>query len=105
MKYIPVNELWPIVNYPFMQFYLMLFDGSMQIVVWRFLNKSHGSGVLGTKKMLLWIVIVQYIPRSVRILPLFSELKKTVGVITETAWAGAAYYLVWFVLAGHVSFF
>ncbi|XP_024973087.1 putative cyclic nucleotide-gated ion channel 7 isoform X1 [Cynara cardunculus var. scolymus] len=73
-----------------------------QIVVWRFLHRSKGTGVLGTKKALLWIVIVQYIPRSVRILPLFSELKKTVGVITETAWAGAAYYLVWFVLAGHI---
>ncbi|XP_023761868.1 probable cyclic nucleotide-gated ion channel 5 [Lactuca sativa] len=73
-----------------------------QIVVWRFLQNDHGSGVLGTKKILLWIVIVQYIPRSLRILPLFSELKKTVGVITETAWAGAAYYLVWFVLAGHI---
>ncbi|KAI3684362.1 hypothetical protein L6452_33585 [Arctium lappa] len=73
-----------------------------QIVVWRFLHRSKGTGVLGTKKALLWIVIVQYIPRSLRILPLFSELKKTVGVITETAWAGAAYYLVWFVLAGHI---
>ncbi|XP_071685592.1 putative cyclic nucleotide-gated ion channel 8 [Rutidosis leptorrhynchoides] len=73
-----------------------------QIVVWRFFHQSHGSGVLGTKNILLWIVIVQYIPRSVRILPLFSELKKTVGVITETAWAGAVYYLVWFVLAGHI---
>lgn len=73
-----------------------------QVVVWRFLHKSHGSGVMGTKRILLWIVIVQYIPRSFRILPLFSELKKTVGVITETAWAGAAYYLVWFVLAGHI---
>ncbi|KAJ0785311.1 putative cyclic nucleotide-binding domain, Ion transport domain, rmlC-like jelly roll [Helianthus annuus] len=73
-----------------------------QIVVWRFLHRSHGSAVLGTKNFLFWIVIVQYIPRSIRILPLFSELKKTVGVITETAWAGAAYYLVWFVLAGHI---
>ncbi|KAI7735719.1 hypothetical protein M8C21_010883, partial [Ambrosia artemisiifolia] len=73
-----------------------------QIVVWRFLHESHGSGVLATKNVLFWIVIVQYIPRSIRILPLFSELKKTVGVITETAWAGAAYYLVWFVLAGHI---
>ncbi|KAJ9559654.1 hypothetical protein OSB04_004814 [Centaurea solstitialis] len=75
-----------------------------QIVVWRFLHRSKGTGVLGTKKALLWIVIVQYIPRSFRILPLFSELKKTVGVITETAWAGAAYYLVWFVLAGHIIY-
>ncbi|PWA47053.1 cyclic nucleotide gated channel 8 [Artemisia annua] len=74
----------------------------VEIVVWRFLHKSHGSGVMGTKRILLLIVIVQYIPRSFRILPLFSELKKTVGVITETAWAGAAYYLVWFVLAGHI---
>lgn len=73
-----------------------------QIVVWRFLHHSTGSNVLATKRALFWIVICQYIPRSLRILPLFSELKKTVGVLTETAWAGAAYYLVWFVLASHV---
>jgi cyclic nucleotide gated channel len=37
--------------------------------------------------------------------PLTSELKRTSGVFAETAWAGAAYYLLLFMLASHVSLF
>ncbi|KAG6495900.1 hypothetical protein ZIOFF_043730 [Zingiber officinale] len=35
------------------------------------------------------------------VLPL-PQLKRTAGVFAETAWAGAAYYLLWFMLACHV---
>lgn len=75
----------------------------LQIVVWRFLHRAKGSDVLGTKQALVIIVFIQYIPRFVRFIPLTSELKKTAGVFAETAWAGAAYYLLWFLLASHVS--
>jgi cyclic nucleotide gated channel len=37
--------------------------------------------------------------------PLTSELKRTAGVFAETAWAGAAYYLMLYMLASHVSGF
>ncbi|KAL6493909.1 putative cyclic nucleotide-gated ion channel 8 [Orobanche gracilis] len=73
-----------------------------QIVVWRFLHGAQDSDVLGTKRALVIIVFLQYIPRFVRFVPLSSELKKTAGVFAETAWAGAAYYLLWFLLASHV---
>ncbi|KAL8500652.1 hypothetical protein ACS0TY_020289 [Phlomoides rotata] len=73
-----------------------------QIVVWRFLRGAEESDVLGTKKALVIIVFLQYIPRFVRFIPLTSELKKSQGVFAETAWAGAAYYLLWFMLASHV---
>ncbi|EPS59341.1 hypothetical protein M569_15467, partial [Genlisea aurea] len=73
-----------------------------QIVVWRFLYRSEGTDVLGTKEALVIIVFVQYIPRFLRFVPLTSELKKSAGVFAETAWAGAAYYLLWFMLASHV---
>ncbi|GJN26254.1 hypothetical protein PR202_gb14172 [Eleusine coracana subsp. coracana] len=43
----------------------------------------------------------QYIPRLLRIIPVTADLKRTAGVFIETAWAGAAYYLLWFMLAGH----
>ncbi|TVU16308.1 hypothetical protein EJB05_39865 [Eragrostis curvula] len=43
----------------------------------------------------------QYIPRLLRIIPVTSDLKRTAGVFIETAWAGAAYYLLWFMMAGH----
>lgn len=74
-------------------------------MVARYLDGSKGSDVLGTKKALVVIIILQYIPRFLRFVPLSSDLKKTAGVFAETAWAGAAYYLLWFVLASHVSNF
>ncbi|KAK8967854.1 putative cyclic nucleotide-gated ion channel 5 [Platanthera guangdongensis] len=73
-----------------------------QIVVWRFLQRSKGYDVLATKNILLFLILLQYIPRFIRILPLTSELKRTAGVFAETAWAGAAYYLLWFLLASHI---
>ncbi|CAL5374665.1 unnamed protein product [Camellia sinensis] len=71
------------------------------IVVWSFLQRSKGSDVLATKQALLFIILLQYIPRFVRILPLTSELKRTSGVFAETAWAGAVYYLLLYMLASH----
>ncbi|KAA8522863.1 hypothetical protein F0562_009286 [Nyssa sinensis] len=73
-----------------------------QIVVWRFLQRSKGSDVLATKQALLYIILLQYIPRFARILPLTSELKRTAGVFAETAWAGAVYYLLLYMLASHI---
>ncbi|KAG9447572.1 hypothetical protein H6P81_013700 [Aristolochia fimbriata] len=73
-----------------------------QIVVWRFLQRSKASDILATKNALLFIILLQYIPRFLRIIPLISELKRTAGVFAETAWAGAAYYLLWYMLASHI---
>ncbi|XP_060171768.1 probable cyclic nucleotide-gated ion channel 5 [Lycium barbarum] len=73
-----------------------------QIVVWRFLQSSTGSDVLTTKQALLYIILLQYIPRFVRVIPLTSELKRTTGVFAETAWAGAAAYLLLYMLASHI---
>ncbi|KAK6945464.1 Cyclic nucleotide-binding domain, partial [Dillenia turbinata] len=73
-----------------------------QIVVWSFLYKAKESGVAQTKRALLLIVIFQYIPRFCRFIPLTAELKKSSGVFAETAWAGAAYYLLWYMLASHI---
>ncbi|KAG6588397.1 putative cyclic nucleotide-gated ion channel 8, partial [Cucurbita argyrosperma subsp. sororia] len=74
-----------------------------QVVVWRFLHRSKGSEVLATKQALLNIVFLQYIPRFVRFIPLNIELKKTAGVFAESAWAGAAYYLLLYMLASHIA--
>ncbi|XP_009366180.1 probable cyclic nucleotide-gated ion channel 5 isoform X1 [Pyrus x bretschneideri] len=73
-----------------------------QIVVWRFLQRSKSSDVLATKQALLFIVLFQYIPRLLRVHPLTSELKRTAGVFAETAWEGAAYYLLLYMLASHI---
>lgn len=73
-----------------------------QIVIWRYLQRSKGSDVFATKQALLFIVLFQYAPRFLRILPLHSELKRTSGVFAETAWAGAAYYLLLYMLCSHI---
>ncbi|XP_054779959.1 cyclic nucleotide-gated ion channel 1-like isoform X2 [Prosopis cineraria] len=54
------------------------------------------------KECLKYIVVVQYVPRIVRIYPLFSEVTRTSGILTKTAWAGAAYNLLLYMLASHV---
>ncbi|KZV40659.1 putative cyclic nucleotide-gated ion channel 5-like [Dorcoceras hygrometricum] len=73
-----------------------------QLVVWRFLQRSKGSDVLATKQALLYIILLQYIPRFLRIFPLTSELKRTSGVFAESAWAGAVSYLLLYMLASHI---
>ncbi|XP_022750255.1 probable cyclic nucleotide-gated ion channel 5 [Durio zibethinus] len=73
-----------------------------QIVVWRFLHSSNGSDVLQTKQALFFIVLLQYVPRFLRVIPLTSEMKRTAGVFVETAWAGAAYYLLLYMLCSHI---
>ncbi|KAF2321554.1 hypothetical protein GH714_000392 [Hevea brasiliensis] len=75
-----------------------------QIAVWKYLNnKRKGSEVLATKRALLVLVFLQYIPRFLRFVPLTSDLKKTAGAFAESAWAGAAYYLLWYLLASHIA--
>ncbi|XP_027337369.1 cyclic nucleotide-gated ion channel 1-like [Abrus precatorius] len=54
------------------------------------------------KDLLKYAVIAQYVPRLLRIYPLFKEVTSTSGILTETAWAGAAYNLFLYMLASHV---
>ncbi|XP_048322734.2 putative cyclic nucleotide-gated ion channel 8 [Ziziphus jujuba] len=74
-----------------------------QFVVWRYITKSDGSNVLSTKQALLKIVCFQFFPRFIRLIPLTSDLKKSAGAFAESAWAGAAYYLLWFFLSGQIT--
>ncbi|KAJ4875713.1 Cyclic nucleotide-gated ion channel 1 [Raphanus sativus] len=57
---------------------------------------------LHTKNMLKFIVFFQYIPRFMRIYPLYKQVTRTSGILTETAWAGAAFNLFLYMLASHV---
>jgi hypothetical protein len=58
---------------------------------------------LNTKNMLKVVVFFQYVPRLLRIVPLYKEVTRTSGILTETAWAGAAFNLFLYMLASHVS--
>ncbi|RYR05389.1 hypothetical protein Ahy_B06g085247 isoform C [Arachis hypogaea] len=57
---------------------------------------------LNTKNLLKFIVFFQYIPRVFRIIPLYKEVTRTSGILTETAWAGAVFNLFLYMLASHV---
>lgn len=73
-----------------------------QVVIWIYIRNRTGSAVLNVKNFLKFIVFFQYFPRLYRIYPLTLEVVKTAGVFTETAWAGAAYNLILYMLASHV---
>ena len=76
---------------------------AVQIVVLKYLVKAQGKAILETKQWLQVIIFVQYIFRFGRFYPLTSDLKKTAGGFAESAWLGAAYYLLWYLLSSHVS--
>lgn len=60
---------------------------------------------INTKNALRWIVVIQYVPRMLRIFPLLSKIISSTGVLLETAWAGAAFNLILYILASHVRIF
>lgn len=66
------------------------------------ITKPGGSTSLNAKGLLMLIVVLQYVPRLVRIIPLYLDVTRTAGIITETAWAGAAFNLLLYMLASHV---
>eukprot|EP00262_Sarcandra_glabra_P006511 TRINITY_DN1883_c0_g3_i2.p1 TRINITY_DN1883_c0_g3~~TRINITY_DN1883_c0_g3_i2.p1 ORF type:complete len:716 (-),score=91.51 TRINITY_DN1883_c0_g3_i2:207-2354(-) len=73
-----------------------------QVVILTIVHQLNGSAPLKAKNMLRFIVILQYIPRLIRIVPLYKEVTRSAGIITETAWAGAAFNLFLYMLASHV---
>ncbi|KAJ8440660.1 hypothetical protein Cgig2_031077 [Carnegiea gigantea] len=58
-------------------------------------------GSLASNGLLKTVVFSQYAPRLFRIYPLYKEVTRTSGIITETAWASAAFNLFLYMLASH----
>ncbi|KAL2954748.1 hypothetical protein AAZX31_19G240700 [Glycine max] len=56
---------------------------------------------LVVKDLLKYSVLILYVPRLWRISQLYKDVKKTTGVFTEKAWAGATFNLFLFMLASH----
>ncbi|KAL7597561.1 probable cyclic nucleotide-gated ion channel 14 [Lactuca sativa] len=73
-----------------------------QIVIWFIIPAIRTQHADHTTNALVLIVLLQYIPRFYLIFPLSSQIIKATGVVTKTAWAGAAYNLVLYMLASHV---
>ncbi|XP_078433180.1 cyclic nucleotide-gated ion channel 18-like [Wolffia australiana] len=72
-----------------------------QIIVW-FIIPAVSSSKTHTNNTLALIVLIQYIPRLFLIFPLNARIVKATGVVANTAWAGAAYNLLLYMLASHV---
>ncbi|KAK6128330.1 hypothetical protein DH2020_037928 [Rehmannia glutinosa] len=73
-----------------------------QIVNWYVIPATKRNGTGHSKNTLALIVLIQYIPRLFVIFPLNQQIIKTTGFIAKTAWAGAAYNLLLYILASHV---
>ncbi|GMJ07195.1 CYCLIC NUCLEOTIDE-GATED CHANNEL 17, cyclic nucleotide-gated channel 17 [Hibiscus trionum] len=73
-----------------------------QIVIWFIIPATRSPRTDHKNNALALIVLIQYIPRLYLIFPLSSQIIKATGVVTKTAWAGAAYNLLLYMLASHV---
>ncbi|KAK7320865.1 hypothetical protein VNO77_30751 [Canavalia gladiata] len=73
-----------------------------QVVILVIIPKMSGFKSLNTKNLLKFVVFFQYVPRLLRIIPLYKAVTRTSGILTETAWAGAAFNLFLYMLASHV---
>ncbi|KAL1344320.1 hypothetical protein AAHE18_08G038200 [Arachis hypogaea] len=72
-----------------------------QVVILIIIPKMKGFESLNTKNLLKFVVFFQYVPRFLRIIPLYKEVTRSSGILTETAWAGAAFNLFLYMLASH----
>lgn len=73
----------------------------LQVIIW-FVIPAVSNSANHTNNTLSMIVLIQYIPRVFLIISLNSKIVKASGVVTRTAWAGAAYNLLLYTLASHV---
>uniref|UniRef100_A0ACD6A9K4 Uncharacterized protein n=2 Tax=Avena sativa TaxID=4498 RepID=A0ACD6A9K4_AVESA len=73
-----------------------------QVVILAVLPILQASAFMKAKNILMFIFICQYIPRLIRIRPLYLQITRSAGIITETAWAGAVFNLINYMLASHV---
>ncbi|XP_073296119.1 cyclic nucleotide-gated ion channel 18 [Primulina huaijiensis] len=73
-----------------------------QIVIWYVIPATKTNGTGQADNTLALIVLIQYVPRLFVIFPLNQRIIKTTGFIAKTAWAGAAYNLLLYMLASHV---
>ncbi|KAI3756879.1 hypothetical protein L1987_56703 [Smallanthus sonchifolius] len=73
-----------------------------QVTILIVIPTRKGPVSLATKDLLKFVIFSQYIPRFVRIIPLYRQVTRTSGIFTETPWAGAAFNLFIYMLGSHV---
>ncbi|KAF3322261.1 putative cyclic nucleotide-gated ion channel 15 [Carex littledalei] len=73
-----------------------------QFLIWVVVPNLKEATVTNIKNLIGFGIVFQYVPRLFLIFPLTRNIVMTTGVMTETAWVGAAYNLVLYMLASHV---
>lgn len=75
-----------------------------QILVWAIMPNLSDSVTSHTRVVLWFTILLQYFLRVALIYPLSSQIVNSTGVMTtEKAWVGAAYNMMLYILASHVS--
>lgn len=100
-----VEDVWAIARRYLSSYFLIDILAVLplpQVVILVIIPKLGGSRSLNTKNLLKFVVFFQYLPRCLRIYPLYKEVTRTSGILTQTAWAGAAFNLFLYMLASHV---
>ncbi|CAH2065620.1 unnamed protein product [Thlaspi arvense] len=70
-----------------------------KVVVLTLMQRSDS---LVSKEILKWIILSQYVPKIIRIYPLFIEVTRASGTVAETKWIGAAFNLFLYMLHSYV---
>ena len=73
------------------------------MLLWVVIPNVEGTVVTVKKNAMLFIMIVQYIPRVILTYPLSSKIIDEGGIVADTAWTGAGYNLMLYLMASHVS--
>ena len=67
------------------------------------MSKMSLSKFLEAMDVLKYFVFFQFVPRVIRIYPLFKKATST-RILAEVTWAKAAFNLYFYIMSGHVSF-
>jgi cyclic nucleotide gated channel, plant len=80
------------------------FSSFLQIIIWSVIPAIKYSSSEHGNDMLLLVALFQYILRLYLIFSLNDKIVKITGVFAKTAWHGAAYNLLLYMIASHVCF-
>lgn len=76
----------------------------IKVIILAIIPRSFGLSTTAddAKNYLRVIILLQYVPRIIRFVPLLGGRQSATGFIFESAWANFVINLLMFVLAGHV---
>ncbi|XP_041028785.1 protein CNGC15b-like isoform X2 [Juglans microcarpa x Juglans regia] len=73
-----------------------------QMLIWAAIPSIRDSEMTPSSIVLRFLIFFQYLLRLYLIFPLSYQIVKTNGLVMETAWAGAVYNLMLYMLASHI---